>query len=165
MFRFFIIVLGFLSLSAAARAAGSDLVGTWNLVSWEARRVTDGSARLPFGKQVMGRMIYDANGNVSTQVSQMDRMPFVANVHAHGRPDEVADAFSSYIAYFGTYTLDQADHSVTHHVRASLFPNWVATNQKRYFEIRGDILKLRTPPLAITNGYEEVHVLTWERMR
>ena len=42
-------------------------------------------------------------------------------------------------------------------------PNWVGTEQVRYFEVNGDELLLRTPPIEI-GGTTLVNDLTWVRV-
>lgn len=44
------------------------------------------------------------------------------------------------MAYFGTYTVDVANGTVTHHVEGSLRPDYTGTDQVRPFRIVGDRL-------------------------
>jgi len=44
-------------------------------------------------------------------------------------------AADSYIAYFGRYEVKQ--DRVTPHLEASLFPNWVGTDQERFYRFDG----------------------------
>jgi hypothetical protein len=152
--------------SALAQAAQPNpLVGAWKLVAWEATRVSNGDKRLPFGKSLDGRMLYDAHGNMSAQVTQVHRQPFVTDFMGGARPDEMQLAFHTYIAYFGKYSIDQEQKVVTHHVEGSLFPNWVGTQQTREFSLEGNRLSLRTPPMAMNAGYKEIHTLVWEKVQ
>ena len=52
---------------------------------------------------------------------------------------------------------------IIHHLELSAFPNWVGTDQKRYFEFSGDRLTLKTPPLTLS-GRDQVHRLIWKRL-
>jgi hypothetical protein len=52
----------------------------------------------------------------------------------------------NYYAYFGTYEVDEADHSVIHRVRASLRPNETGISYHRKFTIEGDRLTLASTP-------------------
>jgi len=45
------------------------------------------------------------------------------------------------IAYFGTYTVSEADHTLNFHIDRCTFPNWDGTNQKRSVTITGDEMK------------------------
>ena len=54
--------------------------------------------------------------------------------------------------------------TVTHHVEASLFPNWVDRPEVRYYEFEADRLTLRTGPLK-SGRHTLVAQLVWERVR
>jgi len=77
-----------------------------------------------------------------------------------GSEAERAAAYSSYIAYGGTYEVD--GNLVIHRVRMSLFPNWVGSEQERHFELSGDELVLRGPPVEVA-GQQVVSELRWTR--
>lgn len=77
-----------------------------------------------------------------------------------GAESERAAAFSTFIAYAGTYDVDGDD--VVHHVTVSLFPNWVGTAQRRTAQLIGDVLVLRTAPLEVL-GRVTVSELRWAR--
>jgi hypothetical protein len=49
---------------------------------------------------------------------------------------------------------------VTHHVEASLYPNWVGLEMQRKYEFSGDRLTLR-----VMNGGGGESRLVWERVR
>jgi hypothetical protein len=70
-------------------------------------------------------------------------------------PQEALTAVKDYIAYFGTYTVDEATATVTHHRHDSLQPGDKGDLVRRY-ELTGDRLVLRAP-----NSTLEV---TWERI-
>ena len=46
-------------------------------------------------------------------------------------PDEAREAFLGYLAYFGTYVLDEDGRTFSTRVEGSLLPNWSGTQQKR----------------------------------
>jgi hypothetical protein len=71
-------------------------------------------------------------------------------------PDEAFAAVSDYVAYLGTYTIDEQAGTVTHHRHASLQPGDKGDLVRRY-EFVGDRLVLRPP-----NSTMEV---TWERIK
>ena len=71
-------------------------------------------------------------------------------------PDEAQAALAGYIAYFGTYTVDEKAATVTHHRQASVQPGDVA-DLVRGFEFAGDRLILRPPGTT----YE----VLWERIK
>lgn len=139
-----------------------SLVGTWKLVSFEARDSKD-QLQYPLGKDVFGLLLYDAGGNMSAHVMRNDRPLFAANDPDRGTDAEVRAAFEGYASHFGTYTIDQATQTVTHHVRGAWYPNWIGSDQLRHFRFDGSRLLLSTPPL-VSGGESLKYVLTWERI-
>lgn len=72
-------------------------------------------------------------------------------------------AFEGYIAYCGTYDVDEQSATVIHHVTASWFPNFVGADQVRHFEFQSDRLLLRTPPRE-SGSEKRTGLLVWERI-
>jgi hypothetical protein len=144
------------------RTTINALIGTWRLVSWESRAGTAVISR-PFGEKPVGVLTYDAKGRMSAQLMRRDRPAFKSGDWFRGSPDEIKAAFEGFLAYFGTYTVDERARTVTHHVEASSFPNFVRADLKRTFSFSGNRLTLRTEPWAL-GGQMETGVLVWERM-
>jgi len=156
--------LGVAQSGAARPDTAKRLVGTWSLVSLEARS-TGGETRYPFGRTARGQLVYDAAGHMSAHVMNPDRAPF-----ASADPSQVTDAelraavMGGYLGYCGTYTLDLTRGVVTHHVQGAIVPNWVGGDQVRYFRLDGDRLTITTPPQRV-GGEDLTTVLVWERAR
>ena len=140
----------------------SNLIGTWRLVSYEAR-TSSGEARYPLGQNVMGQLFYDVGANMSAHVMRVDRPAFASDDPGSGTDAEVRAAFEGHVSYFGTYTVDPTARTVTHHVRGASYPNWVGHDQIRYYRIDGAHLVLSTPPI-LDRGEALEYILTWERM-
>src|SRR5262249_7159277 len=116
----------------------------------------DGSIQHPLGQDAVGLLVYTANGHMTGQVMQTDRGVPAAGYRAL-TPKEVG-----YIAYCGTYTVDDESNEVVHHVTAALFPNWIGSEQRRAFEFSGNHLILSA---RVTHGGEVIaHRLVWERV-
>ena len=62
-----------------------------------------------------------------------------------GSPEEYKAVVQGSIAHFGTYTVNEADRTITFHIQTSTFPNWNGAVQKRPFTLKGDELKWTTP--------------------
>jgi hypothetical protein len=61
--------------------------------------------------------------------------------------NELRDAVTGFVAYFGTFEVDEVTHTVVHHVQASLAPSWVGTDLKRNFHFEdGNLVLTRTSP-------------------
>jgi len=136
-------------------------VGTWSLASYEARTAGD-QIDYPFGRELVGQLMYDSVGNMSAHVMQPNRPAFAAGDIWGGTDAEVRAAFEGSISYFGRYEVDEDAGQVIHRVRGASFPNWVGGDQLRYYEFSGGTLSLSTPP--ITSGGEDLRfVLVWRR--
>jgi len=136
-------------------ADSNPFVGTWKLVSWEIRQ-PDGTIHYLYGKDVVGYLIYMADGYVSSEIMDPDRQQSdpnfpLENAAAQTLPDpDRARAYSTYVSYCGTYTVD--GDTVTHHVKAGLIPSWTGSEQVRHF-------KFDQGRLIIERGNQK---LTWE---
>ncbi len=140
------------------------IVGLWKLVSCEAVRM-DG-ARIPiYGKAPVGRLQYDANGNMSVQIMRAGRRPLPPAKRRTGDSGEIRAAFEGYQAYFSTYSVDTARQTIQHTVIASLFPNWTGTIQTRLYEFQGpNRLVLTSEPTGVSKPAWQVVQLVWERL-
>jgi hypothetical protein len=102
----------------------------------------------PFGEHPRGYFVYDPTGHLSVQIMRMPVMTsFPGMREGTGDGDRYKDAFLSYVAYFGTYSVDAAKGVVIHHVEGSVRPGYTDTDQVRPFRIEGDrlIIEMRQP--------------------
>src|SRR5471030_2805954 len=107
------------------------LVGTWTLLSLGSQSAA-GEMSHPFGEDARGLLMYDAHGRMSVVLTRADRPVFASDDPARGTPAEIKAAYEGFNAYYGTYSIDEARGTVTHHVEANSFPNWVGTDQQRF---------------------------------
>ncbi len=140
----------------------SPLIGTWNLLSFESQSDT-GDVSHPFGDDARGQLMYDSLGRMSVVLARADRGQFVSGDPARGAPEEIKAAFEGFSAYYGTYDVDEALGTVTHHVEANLFPNWAGTDQRRFFTLTGRRLTLRAPPM-LNDGQTVTLTAVWEQV-
>lgn len=138
-----------------------SLVGAWKLLVIEFR--SDGQVVYPAGRDATGSCLYDASGHMSLQIMRTDRPRFALNDHQSGTPDETGAAFKGYLAYGGTYVEDAAHGVVVHHVTHSLFPNWIGTDQVRFFKRAGNRLIVSAPTVSV-GGHLMDAMLVWERL-
>ena len=137
------------------------LLGTWKLVSC-AGHWSDGRVTHPYGTNPAGLLVYDADGHFSGQIQAQVRPLFESGNLLKGTPEEIKAAFEGYVAYYGTYEVDEAVGSLTHHVLGSLFPNWVGDDQTRFYEFAEGRLSLTTPPFTGKRAQVTL-TLVWER--
>lgn len=139
-------------------------VGVWKLVSCDAAR-SKGGAMPIYGKNPIGRLYYDAAGNMSVHIMRAGRARFAADTKFRATVDEMRTAYESYEAYFSNYVVDAATHRIHHTVIGGLFPNWAGSVQSRFYEFDGDDrLILSTAPIGADAGQDPIITLIWERI-
>jgi hypothetical protein len=151
--------------SQAAPPTASDLAGAWRLVSVETVR-PNGEIIYPFyGKHPQGLIIYDPTGWMSVQIVS-DPKPAVPTGNSrdsfkNAPAAEKAIAADGYYAYFGTYTVDAAASTVTHHLKDSLYPGERGEDFLRHYSIVNGRLILVAKLHEM--GEEHQRLLTWQR--
>lgn len=131
---------------------------TWNLVGWR-RIADDGSVSYPLGADARGLLAYASNGRMSVQITGAKRPDLGTDDPLGGDLAARADAYSSYLAYFGSYAVE--GDSVVHVIDGSLFPQWSGARQVRPFSTESGQLVLRTPPMRLADGSTVVNELAW----
>ena len=130
-----------------------QLVGTWTYVSVDIVRA-DGS-RIPlFGLNPSGIASFDANGRYVLVTTRTGLPKFASNNRNQGTAEENKAVVEGAIAHFGTYTVNEADKTITFHIQTSTFPNWNGIDQKRPFTVTATELKWTTA--ASSGGTAEV---------
>lgn len=137
----------------------NNFQGTYELIEKYSIK-TDGKKIHPWGKDVKGMLIY-TDTHVSAQLGVRVRKNLATLNFRDVKANEAQDAFISYIAYFGTYTVK--DGYVIHDVEQSLFPNWIGHKVKRYYKFDEDYLYLEAKEIAEITGLEKT-VLFWKRL-
>jgi len=135
------------------------LVGSWRLVACEHKR-SDGSSHYPWAKDAQGTLIYTADGRMSAFVMKANRKPFHAKGFFDGSPEEKARAVDDCLSYSGRYRVES--NQVIHILELSLFPNWIGTEQARFFKLEGSSLSLSSLPYPTPTGSETAYI-TWKR--
>jgi hypothetical protein len=111
-------------------------IGTWMLVS-----LTSGEGAnqtLPYGPHPKGTMMADANGRFSITIVRSDLPKFASNNRMTGTPEENKAVVQGGIAYFGTYSIDEATHVLTVNMEGSTFPNLTGGTQTRILSFGDD---------------------------
>ena len=142
------------------RVVADWLGGTWKLTAWR-RIADDGAVSYPLGTDAHGQLVYTSSGEMAVQIMGANRSALDTDDPLGGNVEARASAYSTYLAYFGTYEL-QGD-SVVHRIDGSLFPNWCGEKQVRPFTSERGELVLRTPPMKLANGTTVVNELAWAR--
>jgi hypothetical protein len=155
-----------LFLAHAAYADDSAaLEGAWRVISAEDRLESGEVASYPWGRKPVGLVIFDS-GQVSIQIMARDRPPWPpAASTPEAMKSEMEAQLGSYIAYFGSYTVDEKEKSVLIDVRGGWRPSYAGTKQKRFYVLDGDRLILGPAPRAAEGGKTIVRRVTMERIR
>jgi hypothetical protein len=125
-----------LALSAGAAAAQpatslkDQIVGSWDFVVAEVT-APDGKKSFPFGETPKGILIFTADGRFA-QIHVASDVPRIAsNNRLTATPEEYAEIMRRSLSVFGTYTVDEANKTVTYHIVSASFPNWQGETQTR----------------------------------
>jgi lipocalin-like protein len=119
---------------SSAKPLRDQLVGHWGLVSVRI----NGAA--PYGEAPKGSMFLDAAGHYSVVV--------------------ITTGAARDISYFGTYTTDDADGSITIHIEASSDSAAAGRDEKRFVRFDGDeLIASSQQPAGSAGGV----TLTWKR--
>jgi hypothetical protein len=132
------------------------IVGTWKLVSASSTTPNGDRNETPYGINPQGFLSYGEDGRVTVIISYGGRKPLSVGA---GK-EEQAEAFKTFLAYAGRYTL--SGDSITHHIEVSSIENYVNKDLNRSFRLENDQLILVTPP-ALVNGKIQTVELIWER--
>ena len=125
------------------QTAKERLVGSWTLVSLTAGE--GANQTLPYGPNPRGSMMVDANGRFMIMVVRSDLPNFASNNRMRGTPDENNSVVQGSIAYYGTYTIDEATRVITVNVEGSTFPNFIGGTQTRILSFDGDEVTYLNP--------------------
>ncbi|MBK8029651.1 MAG: lipocalin-like domain-containing protein [Anaerolineae bacterium] len=127
-----------------------SIVGAYRLLD-QISIYPSGKTEHPRGEQPTGLLLYTADGRMSVHLLRSDRA-------VSGSFNSLETALNEYLGYYGTYVVNEATKTITHHVEGSSFPSWIGTDLVRGFEWDGERLILRAEMGSTTR------ILTWQRI-
>jgi hypothetical protein len=138
---------------AQTKPLKDQLVGTWTLVSYE--RMASGTKQTIANPK--GILIFDAGGRYVMAGERGDRPKFKSAAQA--TTEELAAATQDFFAAnFGTWSVSEADKTLTQHFDGALRPNNEGTDAKSTVSLTGDELKLvNVMPLPTGASIEQVY--------
>ena len=140
------------------------LQGRWRLRAAEDVRADGTVARLPWGEHPVGSIVVE-RGACYLQIMSSDT-PSFAPGNAVVTEQMKTALLSTYIAYSGPCTIDETERSVTLKVDAAWRPDYVGTEQKRFFRFVNGVLLFGPAPGSIRAGNEALtRRLTLDRVR
>ena len=123
------------TVGQSAKSDKERFIGTWTLVSITSGEGTNKTLPCPNPK---GTMMVDANGRFSIMAVRSDLPKFGSNNRMSGTPEENQAIVQGSLAYFGTYSIDEASHVLTVNVEGSTFPNFTGGTQTRILSFGDD---------------------------
>jgi hypothetical protein len=137
-----------------------QLVGTWMLVGWDQVR-PDGSKFQKYGVDPRGFHIFERSGRFFAMMARPDLPKIAASDPQKATTDEARAIMAGSIAYYGTYTVDEADRMVVLRMDASTFPNQLGRELPRLIvSVTADEMVYANPD-ATTGGGQIL--LSWKR--
>src|SRR5579862_5532792 len=147
-----------------------QLVGSWSLVS-RVSTLANGEVLPDRGLATTpkGLLIYDRTGHVAAQLSRQGRTVEMIGEECQEAAkirgtNDTAQTVLGYDAYFGTFTVNEKEGFVIHHLESALFPGDVGKDIRRNFTISGDKLTIKFNTTT-ADGKPVTRTLVWERMK
>jgi hypothetical protein len=136
--------LSFSRSAAADEPIAKRVVGAWTLVAVTAERA-DGSKAEPFGTNPKGIIIFTDNGHFSLFQSRADIPKLAENDRGKATAEEARAVVGGSIAYYGTYSVNETDNSLSVSLDGATFANLLGGAQRR------DITSLTADELRFSN--------------
>jgi hypothetical protein len=145
-------------------AAAQTIQGRWNLLAAEDLRADGSVARYPWGRRPVGSIVVDS-GWCYIQIMSSDTPSFGAKAATSVGEQMKSALLSTYIAYSGTCATDDAAGTVVLKVEAAWRPDYVGTEQRRFYRFENGRLLFGPAPNSIRSGEERwTRRLTLERV-
>ena len=153
---------------AQQKSMKDQLVGAWTVLL-DDRINADGTQQPLYGPNPIGTLLVSPTGRYSVQIMRsINRAPFAFKNLSSGTPEENKAAIQGIVTHFGTYTVDEADKSLTFRIEGSSFPNLGGAKQKWQIDsLADDTLTIKLPAATSTNpagGFVAVEVI-WKRVK
>ena len=158
-FKWLVILVLFIVVLPSCADDRAQVHGVWKLVSYEVEIQATGQKEPLMGKNPTGYVIFTPEGRVFFVLTGEERK-------AAKTVQERADLLSSLVAYTGTYRLE-GDKWITR-VEVAWNPEWVGTEQMRFFKVEGERLQVLTPWRVMPNWPEKGKsrsIVTFERAK
>ena len=120
--------------SGAGEGARDRLIGSWRL-AWVEEEQADGTMKRYTDRR--GTIVYTRDGHMSVQIMLPE------GLSVPGKNPVKYDR-GSYEAYYGPYEVDEAAHTVTHHVEGALLWSLIGKDLTRVYRFAGEQLILKS---------------------
>ena len=159
-FKWLIVLVLFLILVQPTFADDSSkVIGIWKLVAYEIEIQATGQKEPVMGKNPTGYVIFTPEGRVWFILTGEGRK-------AAKTVEDRAELLNSLVAYTGMYRIEE-DKWITK-VDVAWNPEWVGTEQRRFFKVDGERLQVLTPWRVMPNWADKGmtrSIVTFERVK
>ena len=146
------------SAVAQQKTLKEQLGGTWTLVSYDATH--NGTKEQPFGANPKGILIFEAGGRYAIFFERPDRPKYKNPIQP--TTEELVTTQQGFGGNFGTWSVSEADKTVTRRFEGSPNPNNEGMDLTLSVTLAGDELKLTGVDSPSTGGTQ---VLVFRRAR
>ena len=126
----------------------NKLVGTWRLIEYSDFDTVTNKWTHPYGDHPKGYFTYTNSGIVNLNGSAEKPLK-ISPDSEYTKPLTLGAVLDNAFGYFGTYTIDSVNSTVTHHVKGGSVINYIGTDQHRQFILKGDTLLIGDPTFQI----------------
>ena len=116
---------------AQSTTVKDQLIGTWTLIAADSLQ-KDGSKAEVFGPSPRGILIFTSDGRFALVQMRSDLPKIASNSRDKATPEETSAIVSGSIAYYGTYSVNEAEKLILVRIEASTFPN-IASGAEQSF--------------------------------
>ena len=146
---FAVTAMGLLASAGSAvsqpKSLKDQLVGTWTVTAWE-QTYPDGKKDQAFGSSPKGINTFSADGRFIAIFLRPDLPKIASGDRVKPTPDEAMAVAKGSIVYYGTYTVNEADKSVSLNLEGTSYTNQIGLPQKRIItSISASELKYENP--------------------
>src|SRR5215471_7916951 len=140
------------STIAQQRSFKEQLVGTWTVVSCDSTSVN--GAKQPYCANPNGILILDISGHYAQVIAARGRPKLASGNRSEVPAEQFKAAALGLVANFGTWSVSEADKTLTQHYEGALFPNVEGTDVENTVSLSVDELKL-IQPIPVLGGRSE----------
>ena len=146
---------------AQAKSLKDQLVGAWTLVSFESFDPAGTKVPSMEGSNLKGRLILTGDGLLSVQIiSDIPNLASKDRLKTTAAEDKAVAR--GVLSFFGTYTVDDADKTISFLIERSTFPNQVTgKGARRAVTLTGDEMKFDNPGRTAGGNV----VIVWKRIK
>ncbi len=144
----------------------NKFIGSWQLINCKLFNFEQQEIPDPF-HNASGLIVYTKEGSMSAQIMQnYAKDQFIKKINNLSQED-YKELFHKYIAYYGTYNINNQDQTITHKVIGALWPQMIEKSFTRSFEFKDeDTLILTNTEYEAIGRHDQVkRYLTWQRIK